>query len=121
MTKKPQGMITIAPEVLMTIARLNTLSIPGVSSLSINTGGVNRLFDKGLSEGVHIAVEDNKVYADIFVILKPDTNVIEASHAIQHQVSRAISEMVGMEVGKINIHVEDIEIISSAAAPAASI
>jgi uncharacterized alkaline shock family protein YloU len=120
MTKKSQGTITIAPEVLITIAKLNTLSIPGVSSLAINVGGMNRWFDKGLSEGVHIDVEDNKVYADIFVILKPDTNVVEASHAIQHQVARAISEMVGMEVGKVNIHIEDIELSHTAPAEAAA-
>ena len=110
---KPKGKITIAPEVLISIARLSTLSIEGVSSLAVNIGGVNRWFEKGLSEGVHITVEDNKVYADIFVILKPDINVLETSHAIQHQVARAISEMVGMEVGKVNIHVEDIEILPS--------
>jgi len=34
--------------------------------------------------------------------------VREVSHAIQARISRAISEMVGMEVGKVNIHVEDI-------------
>ena len=117
---KAKGKITIAPEVLISIARLSTFSVAGVSALAINVGGVNRWFEKGLSEGVHITVEDNKVYADIFVILKPDTNVLETSHVIQHQVARAISEMVGMEVGKVNVHVEDIELnspmISAAAA-----
>ena len=120
MTKKSQGKITIAPEVLITIVRLNTLNIAGVSSLAVNVGGMNRWFDKGLSEGVHIVVEDNKVYADIFVVLKPDTNVIETSHAIQHQVARAISEMVGMEVGKVNIHIEDIELANTTPAEAAA-
>ena len=113
MIKKSQGKISIAPEVLITIARLSTLSVPGVASLAVNLGGVNRWFDKGLSEGVHIVVEDNKVYTDIFVVLKPDINVLETSHAIQHQVARAISEMVGMEVGKVNIHVEDVELIDA--------
>jgi uncharacterized alkaline shock family protein YloU len=40
--------------------------------------------------------------------LKRDFNVRDVSHNIQNQVSRSISEMVGMDVGKINIHVEDI-------------
>lgn len=31
------------------------------------------------------------------------------SRSIQHQISRAISEMVGMDVGKVNIHIEDID------------
>ena len=58
---------------------------------------------------VNISVEDNVVYIDLFVILKRDVNVREVSHAIQNQVARAISEMVGMEIGRINVHVEDID------------
>ena len=110
---KAKGKITIAPEVLISIARLSTLSVAGVTSLAQNAGGVNHFFEKGFNEGVQISVEDNKVYADIFVILKPDINVVEISHTIQQQVARAISEMVGMDVGKVNIHIEDIEIKSS--------
>jgi uncharacterized alkaline shock family protein YloU len=33
----------------------------------------------------------------------------KTSQIIQEKVSRAITEMVGMEVGKINIHIEDID------------
>ena len=49
------------------------------------------------------------VYVDLYVVLKRDVNVRDVSHNIQHQVARAISEMVGMEIGKINVHVEDID------------
>jgi uncharacterized alkaline shock family protein YloU len=28
---------------------------------------------------------------------------------VQQQVARAIQEMVGMEVGEVNIHIEDID------------
>jgi len=58
---------------------------------------------------VNISVEDDRVYVDLYVILKRDVNVREVSHNIQHQVARAISEMVGMEIGRINIHIEDID------------
>lgn len=107
----PPGKTTIAPEVLTTIARLTTLSITGISRLSTVPGDVNQFFKRGFSvnEGVRIAVEDNTVYADIYVILQRDVNAREVSRHIQAQVARAISEMVGMEVGKVNIHVEDID------------
>jgi uncharacterized alkaline shock family protein YloU len=62
-----------------------------------------------MSEGVQISVENNTVYADLYVILSRDVNVREVSRTIQYKVARAISEMVGMEVGKVNIHVEDID------------
>ena len=70
---------------------------------------VNRLFKRGLNDGVEIAVENNTVYIDLYVVLCKDVNVREVSRAIQNQVSRAVSEMVDMEIGKIDIHIEDID------------
>lgn len=107
--QRPPGKTTIAPDVLVTIARLTTLSVPGVSSLAVGPGDVNRLFKKGDNQGVRINVENNAVYADLYVILKKDVNVRDVCRSIQNQVARAISEMVGMEVGKVNVHVEDID------------
>lgn len=109
----PSGKTTIAPEVLLTIARLTALSVSGVSHLSSIPGGVNRLFRRGSNEGVRISVENNTVYADLYVIVKKDVNIRDVSRMIQHQVARAISEMVGMEVGRVNIHIEDIDYDSS--------
>ena len=108
-TSQTPGKTTIAPEVLLTIARLNALSVQGVSRLSTTPGDVNQLLTRGTNEGVRISVENGIVYADIYVILNQDVNVRDVSRAIQARVSRAISEMVGMEVGKVNIHVEDID------------
>ncbi|MDZ4158378.1 MAG: Asp23/Gls24 family envelope stress response protein [Anaerolineaceae bacterium] len=108
-----EGKTSIAPDVLVTIARLTALGVPGVSRLAKVPGGVDRFFKRGASEGVRITVENATVYADLHVILKRDVNVRDVSHTIQTKVSRAISEMVGMEVGKVNIHIEDIESGSS--------
>ena len=107
----PPGKTTIAPEVLITIARLTALSIPGVSRLSTAPSDMNQFIKRGfmVNEGVRIEVENDTVYADIYVIMQRDMNVKEISHNIQSQVARAISEMVGMEVGKVNVHVEDID------------
>lgn len=106
---QPSGVTTIAPDVLLTIARLTALSVPGVSRLSPIPGGVDRLFKRSSLEGVRISVENNTVYADIYVVLQHDVNVREVSRTLQNKISRAISEMVGMDVGRVNIHVEDID------------
>ncbi|HNR01139.1 MAG TPA: Asp23/Gls24 family envelope stress response protein [Anaerolineaceae bacterium] len=108
-TKKSYGKTTIAPDVLVSIAQLATLGVDGVSHLTAGSRDVNTLFKKGINEGVNISVEDNVVYVDLYVVLKRSYNVREVSHNIQSQVARSISEMVGMEIGRINIHVEDID------------
>ena len=104
------GKTTIAPDVLLTIARLTTLNVPGVSRLSAVPGGVNRLFRRNLAQnGVQIEVIGNLVAADIYVSLDSGINIREVSRKIQYDVTRAISKMVGMEVGQISIHIEDID------------
>lgn len=106
---RPPGKTTIAPEVLLTIVRMTALNIDGVSQLSTVPGGVNRLFRRGFGDGVRIEIEDDTVYTDLYVILKNDVNIRQVSRTLQKKVSRAISEMVGMRVGRINIHIEDID------------
>ena len=106
---RPPGKTTVAPNVLLAIARLATLDVPGVHRMSHHPGGVNRIFYRGYEEGVQIRIEDDLVYADLYVILDQETNVREVSRNIQSSVSRAIIEMVGMEVGRVNVHIEDID------------
>ncbi|RPI87437.1 MAG: Asp23/Gls24 family envelope stress response protein [Chloroflexi bacterium] len=104
------GKTTIAPDVLHTIARLSALNIDGVSHMSsVPSGKGKGLFKRGTSEGVVIDIQDGVVFADLYLILKNGYNIREVSRQIQREVARAISEMVGMQVGRVNIHVEDIE------------
>jgi len=103
------GKTTVAPDVLITIARLAALSVPGVARMAPVSGGVNRFFRRGANDGVQIEVQQNTVFADLFLILKESVNIREVSRNVQQQVARAIQEMVGMEIGQIDIHIEDIE------------
>ena len=96
---RPPGKTTIAPNVLLTIARLTALDVEGVNQMSEIPGGVNRMFQRGYEEGVRVRIEGDRVYADLHVILDRNVNVRDVSRNIQNEVSRAISEMVGMEVG----------------------
>jgi uncharacterized alkaline shock family protein YloU len=104
-----QGKTTVSPEVLLTIARLTTLQVDGVSRMANLPASVNRLFQPGSGEGVCIEIKDDVVTIDLFVILKQDLNLRDVSRTVQREVARSISEMVGMQVGRINIHVEDID------------
>jgi uncharacterized alkaline shock family protein YloU len=105
---RPPGKTTIAPLVLTTIARMAALSVPGVSEMAPVDGGVNRLFKRGAENGVQITIQENMVNADIFIIVKEEVNLREVGRNVQQQVTRAIQEMTGMDVGQIDIHIEDI-------------
>ena len=109
MTETTQGKTTVSPEVLTTIATMAALEVPGVSRLAPVSGGVNRLFRRGTSDGVRIEAKDNIVTADLFLILKDGVNIREVSRNVQQNVARSIQEMVGMDVAEVNVHIEDID------------
>ncbi len=104
-----EGKTTIAQEVLLTIARLSCLSVDGVSRMANPPRTVSRILNKTNKDGVQVEVTEDTVYIDLYVILKNDVNVREVSRMIQQEVNRAISEMVGMQVGRVNVHIEDID------------
>jgi len=104
-----KGRTTIAPEVLLTIARLTALEVPGISRMSNVPGGVDRLLQRGYGEGVQLNIHDDVVYADLFLVIKSGYNVRDVSRQVQRSMARTISEMVGMQVGRVNIHIEDID------------
>jgi len=105
------GKVTIAPEVLVTIARLTTLCTPGVVRMSTDwMGNVNRLLGRTSSGGgVRIEVEDDAVTVDLYVIVEPGVNMYNLGQAIQAEVTRAVNDMVGVTVRAINIHIQDVE------------
>ena len=98
---------TISLDVLYTIVRYTTLGVDGVSRLELTPASVNRILAGNVVDGIKITIEKDLVYIDLFVVLDTGVNVRNVSHKIQADVNRAISEMVGMEVARINIHIED--------------
>lgn len=102
------GKTTLTPDVLLTIARMAALEVEGVKRMAPVKGGVNRLLGRG-NEGVRMVVEDNNVLVDLYLVLDSDLNIREVSRTVQQTVARAIAEMTGLEVGHVNIHIEDIE------------
>lgn len=110
------GKTTVSPEVLLTIARLTALKVEGVNRMSNVPGGVNRLFQRGLGDGVRLEVHNDSINADLYLVLNSGYNVRDISRQVQMRVARALSEMVGMRVGQVNIHIEDIDFATNAAA-----
>ena len=101
------GKTTLTPDVLITIARMAALEVEGVKDMAPVKGGVSGLFGR-VQEGVHMTVEDNVVLLDLYLILDRDVNIREISRTVQHSVARLIVEMTGLEVGHVNIHIENI-------------
>lgn len=104
--ERRQGTVVISPAVLSTIARLTTLSVPGVVAMSRQ--GVQRLLQSHRGDGIKVQVVDGAVILDIFIVAATDVNMLQLSREIQAQVTRAIHEIVGMAVQEVNVHILDV-------------
>ena len=100
------GRVTIAPDVLITIARLTALSVPGVVRLC--PAGMSGVLRRGAQDGVLIEVQGQRVNFDLFIVADADSNLRQIGHKIQTEIARAIRDMVGMDAGAINIHIQDV-------------
>ena len=99
--------VTIAPDVLVSIARLTTLATPGVASLC--STGVRAIFGGRGAGGVRVAVEDEHVTVDVRIVVEHGTNMLQMSQGLQCRIARAIQDMVGMDVTAVNIYILDVE------------
>ncbi|HEY4717419.1 MAG TPA: Asp23/Gls24 family envelope stress response protein [Anaerolineales bacterium] len=92
----------VSPEVLHSIARLTALQVAGVHDTSPRRHG------RGAEGGVQLQLHDGIVDLDLYLVLDHDVNLRQVSREVQSAVARAISEMLGMIAGRINIHIDDI-------------
>lgn len=103
------GRIEVAPEVLLTIARHAVLQVQGVTQLGQVPADIARLFQRSLrQDGILLDLADGKVRFDIYVIMDPHINLLEASRTIQDKVLEAVDTMVGIPVDAVNVYVEDV-------------
>lgn len=114
--RHPNDTVTIAPGVLLTIARMATLGVAGVVRMGNTPGGVDRFLRRvPAANGVQISIDDNTVVAHLYVVADASTNLREMCVEIQRAVSRSISEILGMQVESVNVHVEDVAFVQLAA------
>ncbi len=103
------GKVTIAPNVLVTIVQKTTLTESGVAQLSDHVPGVKRLLGlHTVGQGVEVNVADGGVTVDVYLIARRGVDLLRMGRNLQGQITRAIRDIVGMDVCEVNIHIEDV-------------
>ncbi len=104
------GSIQIAPEVLAVIAGLATVEVDGVAGMSGGiAGGIAELLGrKNVGKGVKVVVAEESATIDVSVIIHFGMRIPEVCMQIQENIQEAISEMTGLHVKEVNVHVLDV-------------
>jgi len=107
---EPQDTITIAPSVLITVARHAATQVKGVSrTATIPVDVVRLLKAHPMGSGVVLDIIGTTVKLDLYLLVKPGANIRTVSQEVQQAVTRSVEELVGMKVTGVNVHVEDVE------------
>ena len=103
------GKVTIAPNVLVTIVQKTAVSVPGVDQLHDSVPGVKRLLGlHTVGQGVEVEVADDQVAVDVYLVARRDTDLLQMGRQLQHDITRAIEDIVGMKVREVNVSIEDV-------------
>ena len=63
----------------------------------------------GQGSGVDLSIKEDRVTIDLHVVAEPEANLLRLGQTLQNEVSRAIQDMVGMEVSAVNVHIQDVD------------
>ncbi|MCR4720791.1 MAG: Asp23/Gls24 family envelope stress response protein [Lachnospiraceae bacterium] len=105
-----ESQIKISDDVVATIGGLAASEVDGVDSMAGNITNeiVGKLGIKNSSKGVRIAIDEDRVTADLFINIKYGFRIPDVTAQIQEKVKNAIENMTGLNVVAVNIHVVEI-------------
>lgn len=113
------GNIKISVEVISTIAGIAASEIKGVHGMysSFATGIAEKLgAKKSIGRGVRAEISENDVVIDLYIVVDYGVRIPELAWEIQENVKNNVETMTGMNVEKVNIHIEGVSFENEIAA-----
>ena len=107
------GTVKISEEVVSTVASLAATGIEGVSSMNGTiAGGLVELFGvkKNNAKGIKVEIDENNVTIDIHISVVYGYKIPEIAWEIQEKVKASVEDITGLNVEKVNIHVDGISV-----------
>jgi len=111
-TENKIGKVSIADDVVASIAGIAAIEVKGVSKLTGNISKelVAKLGKKNLSKGVKVDIIEGTVDVDLSLELEYGNSIKTVSENVQIKVKQAIESMTGLAVGSVNVVVSGIKL-----------
>ena len=105
------GRITVAPRVLLTVARYAALEQPGVARLARKVPPRPKRFRgrAATARGVAVLVHNGRVTVEIHVVADGTVNARDLGESVQQAITSAMEEMVGMPVESVHVYIDSVE------------
>ena len=113
MSSDAAGTTRIADGVVAKVAGIAARQVPGVHSIG---GGASRAVgalrtavgQQDHGQGVKVEVGEKQVAADITIVAEYPVPLQQVAEGVRSSVSRALEQIVGMEVAEVNVTVQDV-------------
>ena len=107
------GTVQIADEVVAVIVGIAATEVDGVAALDGNITNeiMSKVGIKNIANGVKIDIKDNKVAADVRLIVEYGYNIPVISQKVQAKVKQAIENMTGLDVTDVNVRIAGISLV----------
>lgn len=109
--KAEEGNIKISVDVVATIAGIAANEIEGVAGMCGSiAGGIAEFLGskKSPTKGVKVDMKEDSVSVDLYIIVEYGIRIPELAWEIQENVKSSIESMTGLNVEKVNIHVDGV-------------
>ena len=105
------GRVNISDDVVATIAGIAAMEIDGITGMSGGTLGdiAEKLgAKKSPQRGVKVLVTDDGAVIDLYAVVQFGIRIPELCWEVQENVKNSVETMTGINVLKVNIHIEGI-------------
>lgn len=109
--EEPIGNIKISVDVVSTIAGIAASEVEGVAGMyGTFAGGIKEMLGakKNPSKGVKVDMGDGTASIDLYIVVDYGVRIPELSWEIQESVKSNVETMTGLNVLKVNIHIEGV-------------
>lgn len=108
------GMITIAEDVIATvagIAAMDCYGLVGMASRKQVKDSLTELLGRdNPGRGVEVRMLDHEVHVDLYIIVSYGTNIYEVAQNVRDKVRYVLNESVGIAVDRVNIFVQGVRV-----------
>ena len=112
-TSNVYGKISISDEAIAIVAGHTALDCYGIVDLVAKNLSDNfaMLFKKqNFNKGVKVLTVDNKIYIDLYVIMKYGVSIIAVAESLKRSVKYSVEEFTGMLVDSVNVNVLGVRV-----------
>jgi uncharacterized alkaline shock family protein YloU len=108
------GQVDISPTAIATIASYavnQSYGVVGMASKNI-VDGIARLLTRDSHRGIDVAIEDDEIVIDVYVIIEHGVRIRAVAESIQHTTKFHVEKVLGLPVRAVNVYVQGLRMSS---------